>query len=102
MNLFSFLVIMRYSICLKLILFVTFLYLNSKVRFLIHIKEMLTLRATIGKEISIWLYVEELRIKKNNTIASKFSKWKVESITKYHKPKPPWYLFAKILLELIT
>jgi len=52
-NLLTFLVIIRYSIYLLLILFVTFLYLNSRVKFLMHIRATLTERATMGNEISI-------------------------------------------------
>lgn len=73
-NLLSFLEIIKYSTCLLLILDVTFLCLISKVKFLMHMRAMLTERAQIGKEISIWLYSWEFRIKKNNMMANMFSK----------------------------
>lgn len=88
-NLFTFLVIIRYSMVFVLILWVTFRYLNSKVRFLMHMREMLTDKATIGNEISIWLYSCEYRISKKRITARMFSKWKVVSSMKYHMPYPP-------------
>lgn len=73
-NLLILRVIIRYSICLSLILCVTLRYLDSRERFLKHINTTLMDKATIGKDISIWLYSEEYRIKKYRQIASTFSK----------------------------
>ena len=47
-NFLLFLLIMRYSIVLLLILFVTFLCLCSNVRFLMHMRETLTEKAMIA------------------------------------------------------
>ena len=45
------------------------------------------------------MYSCEYRMRKNKIMAKTFSKWNVVSMIKYHKPKAPWYLFAKILFE---
>jgi len=39
-----------------------------------HIRATFTDRATIGKEISIWLYSEEFKIRKKRITARTFSK----------------------------
>ena len=73
-NLLNFAVIIRNSSILLLILFVIFLYLSSKVTFLIAIKVMLTDRVTIGKDALTSLYFSDIMIRKKRTTARKFSK----------------------------
>jgi len=96
--LLNFLVIQRFSTILLLILSVTTRYRYSNTTFRMHIKIMLTFSATIGNVMSIMSNSLSL-MSTNKTNERTFSKWKVESIKKYHMPRRPWYLFAKIMFE---
>ena len=77
---------------MELIFLVTFLCLISKTIFLMHIKIIFTERAITGKEMSMTPGLERIRMKRSKQ--RMFSKWTTESMMKYQRPMPPWYLFA--------